>query len=36
MSNLAFAFPQPLAERYQPQTIADFVGLEKPNSPWCM
>jgi replication-associated recombination protein RarA len=29
MSNLALAFPQPLAERYQPQTIAEFVGLEK-------
>ena len=31
MSNLALAFPQPLAERYQPQTVADFVGLEKPK-----
>ena len=31
MSNLAFTFPQPLAERYQPQTVADFVGLEKPK-----
>jgi replication factor C subunit 2/4 len=26
-----FAFPQPLSERYQPATIADFVGLEKPR-----
>jgi hypothetical protein len=31
MSNLAFAFPQPLAERYQPQSVAEFVGLEKPK-----
>ncbi len=31
MGNLAFAFPQPLAERYQPQTVAEFVGLEKPK-----
>lgn len=31
MSNLSFAFPQPLSERYAPQTIADFVGLEKPR-----
>ncbi len=31
MSNLAFTFPQPLAERYQPQTVADFVGLDKPK-----
>lgn len=31
MENLAFAFPQSLAERYQPQTIAEFVGLDKPK-----
>lgn len=31
MENLTFAFPQPLAERYQPQTIDEFVGLEKPR-----
>ncbi len=24
-----FAFPQPLAEKYRPRRIADFVGLEK-------
>jgi replication-associated recombination protein RarA len=27
----AFQFPQSLAERYQPKTIAQFVGLEKPK-----
>jgi DNA polymerase III gamma/tau subunit len=26
---IAFAFPQPLAEKYRPQRIQDFVGLEK-------
>jgi hypothetical protein len=31
MSSLALAFPQPLAERYQPQTVSEFVGLEKPK-----
>src|SRR5579863_186358 len=25
----SFAFPQPLAEKYRPRTIADFAGLEK-------
>lgn len=25
----AFAFPQPLAEKYRPTRIADFVGLDK-------
>jgi len=29
MGNLSFAFPEPLAERYQPRTIEEFVGLEK-------
>jgi DNA polymerase III gamma/tau subunit len=28
-SNLAF--PQSLSEKYRPQTIAEFVGLEKPK-----
>jgi DNA polymerase III gamma/tau subunit len=27
----AFRFPQSLAEKYQPQTISQFVGLEKPK-----
>ena len=31
MSNLTFTFPQPLAERYQPQTVSEFVGLDKPK-----
>ena len=26
-----FSFPQPLSERYAPQTIEQFVGLEKPR-----
>jgi replication factor C subunit 2/4 len=28
-SQTMFEFPQPLAEKYRPQRIADFVGLEK-------
>jgi replication-associated recombination protein RarA len=31
MSTPAFTFPQPLAEKYRPRTIAEFVGLEKPK-----
>jgi len=31
VSTPTFAFPQPLAEKYRPQTIAEFVGLEKPK-----
>jgi replication-associated recombination protein RarA len=31
MSNLTLAFPQPLAHRYRPQTVAEFVGMEKPK-----
>jgi replication-associated recombination protein RarA len=31
MSTPSFAFPQPLAEKYRPRTIGDFVGLEKPK-----
>lgn len=31
MSAPSFAFPQSLAEKYRPRTIADFVGLEKPK-----
>jgi len=31
MSTPTFAFPQPLAEKYRPRTIADFVGLERPK-----
>lgn len=26
-----FAFPQPLAEKYRPMRIAEFVGLERPK-----
>jgi replication-associated recombination protein RarA len=31
MSTPSFAFPQSLADKYRPRTIADFVGLEKPK-----
>ncbi len=31
MSQSGFAFPQPLSERYAPQSIDQFVGLEKPR-----
>lgn len=31
MSNLAFEFPQPLAEKYRPRKITDFIGLDKPK-----
>jgi replication-associated recombination protein RarA len=31
MSTPSLAFLQPLAEKYRPRTIADFVGLEKPK-----
>jgi replication-associated recombination protein RarA len=31
MSTPTFAFPQPLAEKYRPCTIAGFVGLERPK-----
>ena len=31
MSTPSFAFPQSLAEKYRPQTIAEFVGLERPK-----
>lgn len=30
-SNLTFEFPQPLTEKYRPETIDAFVGLEKPR-----
>jgi len=29
VSTLSFAFPQPLAEKYRPKTIDEFIGLEK-------
>lgn len=29
MSQIGFAFPQPLAEKYRPLRIADFAGLDK-------
>jgi replication-associated recombination protein RarA len=31
VSNPTFRFPQPLAEKYRPRVIADFVGLERPK-----
>jgi replication-associated recombination protein RarA len=31
MSTLAFSFPQSLSEKYRPQAIAEFVGLDKPK-----
>ena len=31
MSTPTFAFPQPLAEKYRPRAISDFVGLERPK-----
>jgi DNA polymerase III delta prime subunit len=31
VSTPLLAFPQPLAEKYRPQVIADFVGLERPK-----
>ena len=31
MSTPTFAFPESLAEKYRPRTIAEFVGLEKPK-----
>jgi len=31
MSQPGFNFPQPLSERYAPQAVADFVGLDKPR-----
>lgn len=31
MASLSLNFPQPLADKYQPQVIDDFVGLEKPR-----
>jgi replication-associated recombination protein RarA len=31
MSTPTFAFPQSLAEKYRPRTIANFVGLERPK-----
>jgi replication-associated recombination protein RarA len=31
VSTPTFAFPQSLAEKYRPRTIADFVGLQRPK-----
>lgn len=31
MTTPLFAFPQSLAEKYRPRTVAEFVGLEKPK-----
>lgn len=31
MSQSGFNFPQPLSERYAPQDVSGFVGLEKPK-----
>jgi DNA polymerase III gamma/tau subunit len=29
MSAPSFAFPQPLAEKYRPRAIAEFIGLDR-------
>ena len=31
MSTPSFAFPQSLAEKYRPHSVAEFVGLERPK-----
>jgi DNA polymerase III gamma/tau subunit len=31
MSAPSFAFPLPLSEKYQPKSIAEFIGLERPK-----
>jgi replication factor C subunit 2/4 len=31
MSTPTLAFPEPLAEKYRPRSIAEFIGLEKPK-----
>jgi replication factor C subunit 2/4 len=31
MSSLSFDFPQPLSEKYQPKTVEEFCGLDKPK-----
>lgn len=31
MESLSLNFPQPLADKYQPGTVDEFVGLEKPK-----
>jgi hypothetical protein len=31
MSSLTLAFPEPLADKYRPQTVEEFCGLEKPK-----
>lgn len=31
MTTLAIPFPQPLADKYRPETIEEFCGLEKPK-----
>jgi len=35
MTTPTFQFPQPLAEKYRPHAIGDFVGLEKPKRILC-
>ena len=31
MASLSLNFPEPLADKYRPQNVADFCGLEKPK-----
>ena len=31
MASMALNFPEPLADKYRPQNVADFCGLEKPK-----
>jgi replication-associated recombination protein RarA len=31
MTQSVLEFPQPLSERYRPQRIHDFIGLERPK-----
>lgn len=35
MASLSLNFPQPLAEKYRPHVISDFVGLETPKKIAC-
>jgi len=34
MSAPPLPFPQSLSDKYRPQTIAEFVGLDKPKGYW--
>ena len=32
MASLSLGFPEPLADKYQPKTVEDFAGLDKPKA----